>query len=420
VSPAGTADGSVPEGAVPEGAVPGGAVPEGAVLVAAACVVTGGEVLRPGWVEVAGGLVTAVGGGPPPRPADVDAGPVTVVPGFVDTHVHGGGGGAFSDATAEATRTAVGLHRRHGTTSMLASLVSAPAEDLRRQVAVLAEHVEEGSLAGIHLEGPWLSARRGGAHEPSALRDPDPGEVDALLAAGRGTIRMVTLAPELAGADAAIRRVVGAGAVAAVGHTDGTYAQTRAAIEAGATVATHLFNAMRAVHHREPGPVVALVEDDRVTLEMIADGTHLHPALYREVVARAGHDRVSLVTDAMAAAGMPDGDYELGSMAVHVVAGVARLAGRDTIAGSTATMDALFRRAVDEGGADPDAALLAAVAQTSVVPARALGLPAAGLAAGAAADLGVLDGGWGVVGVMCRGRWVRDVDRHTLDRPAAG
>lgn len=376
------------------------------MVITADCIVTGQQVLRPGWVEVVRGRVVALGDGPPPGAADLDAGDVTVVPGFVDTHVHGGGGGAFSGATGESTHAAVDLHRSRGTTSMVASLVSAPPEDLLRQVDTLAAQVDDEVVAGIHLEGPWLSPRRCGAHEPSALRHPDPREVDALLAAGRGTIRMVTIAPELEGANAAIRRIVDAGAVAAVGHTDGTYEQTRAAIDAGATVATHLFNAMRAVHHREPGPVVALMEDDRVTLEMITDGTHLHPALYRDVVTRAGRDRVSLVTDAMAAAGMPDGDFELGSLAVHVVDGVARLAGSDTIAGSTATMDALFRFAVAQGGPDRDAALLAAVRQSSIVPARALGLPPAGLAVGAPADLVVLDAELAVVGVMCRGAWV--------------
>ncbi len=376
------------------------------MLISAACVATGSDLLRTGWIEVSGPRIIALGSGEPPRPVDVDLGDVTVVPGFVDTHAHGGGGGAFSDACQESTLAALDLHRRHGTTSMVASLVSTPPADLLRQVDVLADQVHGGLLAGVHLEGPWLSLRRCGAHEPSALRLPEPGELDAVLAAGRGTIRMVTIAPELEGAIAAIERIVDAGAVAAVGHTDGTYDQARAAIDAGATVGTHLFNAMRPVHHREPGPVVALVEDDRVTLEMITDGIHLHPALYREVVARAGTARVSLVTDAMAAAGMPDGAYGLGSLAVDVVHGVARLAGRDTIAGSTATMDQLFRFALVHADPDPDAALSAAVQQSSIVPARALGLPPAGMAVGSVADLVVLDGAFAVTGVLHQGLWV--------------
>ncbi len=377
------------------------------MLITASCIATGAEVVRPGWIEVAHGRIVGLGPGSPLRPADVALGEVTLVPGFVDTHAHGGGGESFSDATQKATSGAVGLHERHGTTSIMASLVSAPPAELLRQVDVLAAQVEDGLLSGIHLEGPWLSPHRCGAHEPTALRHPDPRELDAVLAAGRGTVRMVTIAPELPGALELIRRIVGAGAVAAVGHTDGTYDEARAAIEAGASVATHLYNAMRSVHHREPGPVVALMEDDRVTLEMITDGTHVHPALYRGVVRQAGSDRVALVSDAMAAAGMPDGEFELGPLAVHVVDGVARLAGSDTIAGSTATMDRLFRFALAQADPDPDTALLSAVRQSSVVPARALGLPHDGLAVGAPANLVVLGAGLGVERVMRAGAWVR-------------
>ena len=243
----------------------------------------------------------------------------------------------------------------------------------------------------------------------SALRDPDPAELDRVLDAGRGTIRMVTLAPERTGGLKAIRRIVDAGAVAAVGHTEATYAQARAAVDARATVATHLFNAMRPVHHREPGPVLALMEDPRVTVELITDGVHLHPALYREVSRSVGPDRVALVTDAMAAAGMPDGAYRLGSLAVDVVDGIAKVAGTDTIAGSTATMDHVFRYAVANSGLTRDEALLAAVRQSSVNPARALGLPDSGLAVGAAADLVVLDAELAVTGVLRQGSWVNQL-----------
>jgi N-acetylglucosamine-6-phosphate deacetylase len=200
--------------------------------------------------------------------------------------------------------------------------------------------------------------------------------------------------------------VVDAGAVAAIGHTDATYEQARAAIDVGASVGTHLFNAMRPVHHREPGPVIALLEDPRVTVEMITDGVHLHPALYRDVTANVGPDRVALVTDAMAAAGMADGAYRLGSLSVDVRAGVARVAGTDTIAGSTATMDQVFRFALVNSGLPRDDALLAAVRQSSVNPARALGLPPAGLAPQSAADLVVLDDALTVTGVLHAGSWV--------------
>jgi len=217
---------------------------------------------------------------------------------------------------------------------------------------------------------------------------------------------MVTLAPERTGGLAAIQRIVDAGAVAAVGHTEATYAQALAAVDAGASVATHLFNAMRPVHHREPGPVLALMEDPRVTVELITDGVHLHPALYREVCRSVGPDRVALITDAMAAAGMADGAYRLGTLAVDVINGIAKVSGTDTIAGSTATMDQVFRNAVIHSGLPREAALLAAVRESSANPARALGLPDAGLVVGAAADLVVLDAQLTVTRVLLHGSWI--------------
>ncbi len=335
---------------------------------------------------------------------------MTVVPGFVDTHLHGGGGANFSAASHDETATAVAFHRRHGTTALVASLVTAGPADLLRQVGELADDVRAGLLDGIHLEGPWLSAVRCGAHQPSLMRDPDPAEIDHVLQEGAGAIRMVTIAPERDGALAAIGRIVDAGVVAAVGHTEATYDQTRAAIDAGATVGTHLFNAMRPINTREPGPVIALLEDPRVTVELITDGVHVDPALYRHVCRTAGPDRVSLVTDAMAAAGMPDGRYWLGPLAVDVVGGVARVAETPTIAGSTATMDHQFRFAVHHSGLPRDEALMAAVRQASINPARALSRPCTGLVPGASADLVVLDSDLAVTGVLRHGSWVAEPD----------
>ncbi|WP_304111910.1 N-acetylglucosamine-6-phosphate deacetylase [Mycolicibacterium bacteremicum] len=375
------------------------------MLLAADTVLTGAELLRPGWIDVADGTVRATGAGAPPGPA-TELGAVTVLPGFVDTHVHGGAGANFTAADAAQTAAAVDLHRRHGTTTLIASLVTAAPDELLRQVGGLAADVRSGLLDGIHLEGPWLSESRCGAHEPALMRDPDPAEVDRVLAAGAGCIRMVTLAPERHGAPGAIDRFVRAGVAVAVGHTEATYTQTRCAIDAGATVGTHLFNAMRPIDRREPGPVIALLEDDRVTVELITDGVHLDPAIYRHVTRSAGPQRVSLITDAMAATGMADGWYELGPLGVQVTDGVARVAGTETIAGSTATMDHVFRFAVAHSGLARDAALQSAVAQASVNPARALGLPDARLIAGTAADLVVLDADLAVAGVLRRGEWV--------------
>lgn len=376
------------------------------MLLTAETLLTGRDLLRPGWIEVSQGMVHAVGEGAASRSPDRDLGEVTVVPGFVDTHVHGGGGTTFSTASHADTSTAVALHRRHGTTTLIASLVTAGPAELLRQVRELADDVRAGLIAGIHLEGPWLSTKRCGAHQPSLMRDPDPAEIDRVLDAGAGAIRMVTVAPERDGALTAIRQIVDAGVVAAVGHTEATYEQTRSAIAAGATVGTHLFNAMRPIDRREPGPVIALLEDARVTVELIADGVHVHPAVYRDVCRSAGLDRVSVVTDAIAAAGYSDGAYQLGPVAVEVVDGVARVAGTQTIAGSTATMDRQFSFAVNHSGLPRDEAVMAAVRQTSINPARALGLPSTGLAAGAAADLVVLDSDLAVTGVLRQGSWV--------------
>ncbi|HEY0948569.1 N-acetylglucosamine-6-phosphate deacetylase, partial [Nocardioides sp.] len=242
------------------------------MLVAADRIVTPARVLAPGWLLVEGARVAEVGSGDPPRPPDVALPGATVVPGFVDVHTHGGGGASFDGGDADAVATGVRTHLAHGTTSTVASLVSASPEALLGAVRRLADLADDGLLAGIHLEGPWLSARRAGAHDPRVLRDPEPAEIDALLDAGRGHVRMVTLAPERAGGLEAVRRLVRAGVAVAIGHTEATYDETRAALEAGASVATHLFNAMPALHHRAPGPVAALLEHPDAYVELVADG----------------------------------------------------------------------------------------------------------------------------------------------------
>ena len=380
------------------------------MLLTAETVLTGRELLRPGWIEVSNGVFGAAGAGPPPRPADRALGAVTVVPGFVDTHVHGGGGTNFSAAARSDTARAADFHRSHGTTTLIASLVTAAPDELLHQITELAADTRAGLIDGIHLEGPWLSTVRCGAHQATLMRDPDLAEIDRVLQAGAGTVRMITIAPERQGALAAIERIVDAGVVAAVGHTEASYEQTRAAIAAGATVGTHLFNAMRPINTREPGPVIALLEDPSVTVELITDGVHVDPALYRHVSRSAGPDRVSLITDAISAAGMSDGTYHLGPLAVDVVDRVARVAGTQTIAGSTATMDHQFRFAVKHSGLGSDDALMAAVRQASINPARALGLPAKGLVPGDTADLVVLDASLAVTGVLRRGSWLTDLN----------
>lgn len=373
-------------------------------LIADASIVTPDGIVADGWLDVRGDRIAALGAGSPPRAADLDAQGSWLVPGFVDMHTHGGGGATVVGAGQEQVRGFAEAHRRHGTTSIVASLVTGHPDDLERDVRALAELADDGVIVGAHLEGPWISPARKGAHDPSALSVPTSAAVRRLLEAGRGTVRMVTLAPELDHGLTAVRQVVDAGAVAAVGHTDATYEVVRRAIDAGATVATHLFNAMAPVHHREPGPVIALLEDERVTIELILDGVHLHPAVAAHARRVAGGQRIALVTDAMAAADVGDGDYVLGGLAVRVEGGVARLVDGGAIAGSTLTMDSAFRFAVQQAGFSMTEAVLA----TSANPARVLGIDdrAGALAPGLDADLVILDGDLEVERVMARGSWV--------------
>ncbi|OEV32066.1 N-acetylglucosamine-6-phosphate deacetylase [Streptomyces nanshensis] len=326
-----------------------------------------------------------------------------IVPGFVDMHVHGGGGASFSAGTAEEALKVIATHRRHGTTTMVASTVTGELGDLAQQAAALSELVEQGDLAGIHFEGPFISPQRCGAHDPELLRDPDPTEVRKLVDAARGTARMMTLAPELPGGLDSVRMLADSGVIAAIGHTDSSYDATAEAVEAGATVATHLFNAMPALGHRAPGPVAALLEDERITVELINDGTHLHPAVLELAFHRAGAGRVAFITDAMGAAGMGDGRYPLGPLEVEVRDGVARLTEGGSIAGSTLTLDEAFRRAVTVDGLPVEDTVRA----LSANPARLLGVydRTGSLEAGKYADLVVLDGGFEVAGVMRRGEW---------------
>ncbi|TDB70990.1 N-acetylglucosamine-6-phosphate deacetylase [Micromonospora sp. KC723] len=360
-------------------------------------VVTPTGVIRQGCVEINGDRITAVAEYPAKRDGH------WIVPGFVDMHTHGGGGHTFTTGDADSARQAAAFHLGHGTTTLLASLVSGPFDLMRSATAAFAPLVREGVLAGVHFEGPYLSAARCGAQNPEFLRDPSTDELAELVELGAGAVRMVTLAPERDGALDAVRLLTSHGVVAAVGHTDATYEQTRAAVSAGASVGTHLFNGMRPVHHREPGPVVALLQAPNVVCELVADGVHLHDGMLAFAASTAGPERTALITDAMAAAGMPDGGYELGGQEVLVSGGVARLTRDGAIAGSTLTMDAALRHAAGSGIPMPDA-----VRMVATTPARAIGLGdrVGALQAGLRADLVVLDDDLSVVRVMRGGAWV--------------
>ena len=360
-------------------------------------VVTPDGVIDDGEVTIEEGRIAAVG-----RPSHGERaapdGVGWILPGFVDLHVHGGGGHTFTTGDPSSARAAARFHGRHGTTTMLASLVSSPYQLMRDATVAFGPLIAQGVLAGLHYEGPYLSRNRCGAQNPAYLRDPDPAELSTLVELGG--VRMVTIAPELPGALDTIGYLRERGVIVAIGLTDASYEQTTAAIAAGAAVGTHVCNGMRPVHHREPGPIIALLDAPGVICEQVADGHHLHDGMLRHVIRTAGPDRVALITDAMDAAGMADGDYELGGQAVVVTDGVARLARGGAIAGSTLTMDAAVRRAVHSGVSIVDAARMAAG-----TPARALGLDAeiGTIEVGRRADLVRLDDALAVTGVLRAG-----------------
>ena len=374
-----------------------------AAVVAAEHVVTPDGVLSPGWLEIADGRIASVRPGPPPGPAAHRG--HWALPGFIDMHVHGGGGAAFTEGGPDDARRAAAFHRAHGTTRIIASLVTAPLEELERRSAMLADLADDGVIDGIHLEGPFLSSARCGAQNPRYLTLPDVAAFGRLQAASRGWLRMITIAPELPGAADVIRAATAAGVIAAAGHTDASSEATAEGIAAGISHATHLFNGMRPIAHRYPGPVVTLL-DHPVTCEVIADGHHLDDLIIRLAARSAGPGNLVLITDAMAAAGMSDGDYRLGELDVTVSAGVARLVDADgaagSIAGSTATMDLVARRAITAVGL-PVADVAAAAGTT---PARCLGIDdvTGSLRAGLAADIALLDEDFRLTSVIARGQ----------------
>lgn len=380
--------------------------------------VTPSGVVPDGLVSVVDGVIEHVGraDGDEPRGAgDVviaAAGRGFVLPGLVDVHDHGGGGASFGDVAADTLRRAASEHLGHGTTSVVASLVTDAPDRTLAAVASAADAVEAGTVAAIHLEGPFLSRARCGAQDPRHLLDPDTGLTSRLLEAGRGHVRVMTLAPELDGAEEVTRLLLENGVVPAVGHTEAdadlvrrTLADTRAALGRPGLV-THLFNGMPPLHHRVPGPVggaLSAAAHGEAVVELVADGVHVADATVRMVFDLLGPDRVALVTDATAAAGMPDGTYGLGPQRVHVRGGVARLGHGDDapLAGGTTHLLDVVRRCVGAG-----VGLADAVTASTRTPAAVLGCDAGVLEPGHRADLLVTDADLRPVRVMRAGEWV--------------
>jgi N-acetylglucosamine-6-phosphate deacetylase len=367
------------------------------IVIAAPTIVSGESVLENAWIVIEDEYIVEVGSGSRP-PGLVEELEGWLIPGFVDIHVHGGGGGSFAQV-GEVT-TAVDFHRAHGTTSCMASLISAPIELLQSQIAALLPFVDDGTISGIHLEGPFISLVRCGAHDPAVLRNPEVGVVDALLKTLGGRRSMFTIAPELPGAIGAIADLVSHGVIVALGHSNATATEASAGIDAGASVITHLFNAMRPMHHREPGIAEVAMMDERVLLELILDGHHLSDTTAKLIMQTAA-DRWIAITDSVHVSGMPNGRYLLGDLDIELLNGVVRLVEKGSLAGSTLTMDKVFARLISNFRKTP----LSAVQATSYLPANAIGRNDIGrIAVGAYADI-LLWHGDGVKRVMRRGIW---------------
>lgn len=392
-----------------------------------------GRVLTPAGVVDAGVVSVSAGrtgyvGPAAGAPAAADASEVVapeggyVLPGLVDLHVHGGGGAGFDAGSVPVVAAAAQHHLRHGTVRLLSSIVTGPPRAMVSAVEAAADAVDAaaadaggaGTVTGIHVEGPFLAAPHAGAQDPQHLRPPDVGLTREVADAGRGHIRVMTLAPELPGSDEVVEVLLERSVTPAVGHTGAdpttvrrVLSRTRAVLGRPGLV-THLFNGMPALHHRRPGPVAGALEAavaGDACVELVADGVHLADDTVRMVFALLGPDRVVLVTDATAAAGMPDGDYELGPRHVRVHDGVARLVDGDDapLAGGTAHLLDVVRRCVHAG-----IPLTDAVTAATRTPAQVLG---AGtwpeLVAGRTADLVVTDAELRPVRVMRAGEWVR-------------
>ena len=283
-----------------------------------------------------------------------------MISGFTDIHSHGGGGYSFSDQRPENIALALAMHREHGTATQIASLVTEPIEVLKAQIKNLLPFVADKSIAGIHLEGPYLSSAKCGAHDPKLLREPKLDEIKELIEVGEGHIRMVTIAPELFGAVEAIKFLTSMGVTVALGHSNASEAEALRGIDSGATVVTHMFNGLPGLDHREGTITNALLVNPDIYFEVILDGVQVNHSAMQLLLSIAS-DRIILVTDAMAAAGASDGKYKIGELDVLVSSGIATLASTGSLAGSTLTMDLAYNRLVKEFGVSPEIAQSAAI-----------------------------------------------------------
>ncbi|MGH9776601.1 MAG: N-acetylglucosamine-6-phosphate deacetylase [Candidatus Acidiferrales bacterium] len=385
-----------------------------ALVIHADRILTPLEDLADSVIIVEDGRITGVGHRDevrvPAGAADYVARGLTAVPGFVDIHLHGAGGHDVMEAGPAELRTIARTLARFGTTSFVATTVTAPKDLTCRSLSGLARYIASDSnrvagsvccaeVLGIHLEGPFISPARRGVHPPGAIAKPSVPLLEKFFDAARGAVRILTLAPELPGALELVDLAVARGILVALGHTDATYAQACAAIEHGVRHAVHVFNAMRPFSHRETGVLGAVLTDSRVTAEIIADGVHVDAPAVQLLRAAKGSELVLLVTDATAATAMPDGKYRLGQVGVTVRGGVCRNR-EGKLAGSTLTLDRAVRHMVALG-----VPLLEAVQMATLHPARRLGIAGKKgiLAAGSDADVVLLTPDLQISGVLARG-----------------
>ena len=368
------------------------------------------EKFSPGRIVIRNGIIDAVGLLSDLRlPADsehVDALRFTVVPGFIDPHIHGSGGADVMDATLASMNTISRTLASHGTTSFLPTTVSAPPEilgsTLDRLSPLLQESFEGAKPIGIHLEGPFISGQKRGTHRENNIRLPDQSLLSDWINRTHGTLKLLTMAPELDGANPVADFARASGVTVAMGHSNASFEEAFAASENGTHYAVHTFNAMRGFSHRDSGIVGAVLSDDRIFAEIIADGIHVRPEVVRIFARSKGRERILLVTDAISATGMPDGTYKLGTDKVEVRAGVCR-DNEGRLAGSTLTQDAALRNFVAYSGMRMDDAIFGLTWN----PARALKLEGRGcIEPGAHADMVMLDDALRVVKTFSEGRLV--------------
>lgn len=364
-------------------------------------------------IAVTGSVIASVGTGEtrddreqiPTGGARIDASGMIVTPGFVEVHTHGGGGYNLHTSDPEELLAYARWAPSTGVTSFLVGVVGTagelPSAQLQCAARVVESQVEGAEPLGIFFEGPYLSHQRRGAHLPSWLRRPSLAETERILDLTSGHLRLITIAPELPGAANVIRRMVASGVIVSIGHTDATYEQTRIAIELGVSHATHCCNAMRPLHHREPGPLGAIVETPGVTGEVILDGIHVHPAVVRMLVTLLGRDRLVVITDALAGAGVAGATFEFAGQRAHVDDGVARLED-GTITGSVLTMDQALRNLLAMTGMS----LSDAVAALAANPARTAGASdrKGELSPGYDADLLIFDESLTLCATVCKGK----------------